>query len=83
MGIEVFASAPEELIRLGLKKKKKEIKTLYLARIRSVDTARATSLALHASRGVWLVGIKQRLVQTLGSFAEIIQHFFCYFRINL
>lgn len=72
MGIYVFVTALGELIRLGFKKEKKN-KTLYLARICSVDTACATSLALCTSRGVWLVGIKQRIVQTLGRIAEIIQ----------
>lgn len=76
MGTYVFASALEELIRLGFKKK---IKTLCLIRICSVDTAWATSLALCASRGVWLVGIKQRIVQTLGIVAEIIQQSFFFF----
>lgn len=82
MGIYAFVSAKEELIRLGFKKRK-PLK-LYLARKRSVDTACAMSLALRASGGVWLVGIKQRIVQTLGSVTEIIpQSFLCYFRINL
>lgn len=57
---------------------------LYLAGIRSADTACATALARGASGGVWLVGIKRRIVQTSGSVTEIIQQsFLCYFRINL
>lgn len=78
-----FVSALEELIRWGFKKEKMK-NPLYLARIFSVDSACATPPAFCASGGMWLVGIKQIIVQTLGRVTEITQQsFFCYFKINL
>lgn len=77
MGIYVFVSALEELIKMGFKKgKKKKKKILYLARICNVDTVCATAPVFCASGGMRLVGIKQRIVQTLGRVAEIIQQSF-------
>lgn len=61
--------------KMGFKKEKK-MKILYLARICNVDTVCATAPFFCASGGMQLVGIKQRIVQTLGRVAEIIQQSF-------